>query len=179
MLEIIMGGSVLAAIILLLALAYIDLKSFLLPNELVLGFATLALVFHLSTVFQYCTLEEMILGAFIGAGSLYLVRGVAQYFYGEEALGLGDVKLMGAAGLWLGTDYILIAISLGALAGFAHGLYIMLYTQAKSKVKIDINRLSIPAGPGFIAGILMTGLVKFVSLPALLALWDSLKMAVL
>lgn len=171
MLELITGLSVLAVIIILLILSYIDIKEFLLPNELVLGVAVTGLIFHVSTMFIYSSFEDLLLGAFIGGGSLFLVRGVASHFYGEDALGLGDVKLLAAGGLWLGAEHILIAITLGALAGFVHGLGVAIYTQTKSKVKIDINRLSIPAGPGFAAGLFLTGLAKFVSLPTILSLW--------
>ncbi len=161
MLEIITGVTILGAFLILIILSYIDLKTHLLPNEFVLGLATLALIFHLSTLFYYCDLPDMLLGAFIGGGSLYLVRGVASYFYGEDALGLGDVKLLAAGGLWLGSEHILLAITIGAMAGFAHGVYVAIYTSAKSKVKIDLNRLSIPAGPGFAVGLFITGALKF------------------
>lgn len=174
MLEIITGISVLAAILTLLALCYIDLKEHILPNELVLALGILGLVFHLSTIFEFSDIQDMLLGAFIGGGSLYLVRGIASHFYGEDALGLGDVKLLAAGGLWLGSEHILIAITAGAIAGFIHGIGVAIYTQRKSGVKVDINRLAIPAGPGFAIGIFGTGLVKFISIPALLSLWTSL-----
>jgi len=173
MLEVITIISVLGAIILLILLSYIDIKTYLLPNELVAGFATCGFIFHLSTLFSYLPLQDMALGAFIGGGTLYLVRGLAGYFYGEDALGLGDVKLLAAGGLWLGSQYILIAMTIGAIAGLLHGIYVAVQIKNRSKVKVDLHRLCIPAGPGFAVGLFVTGLVKFVSITALLSLWNT------
>lgn len=118
MLEIFALFCLLIGLILLGALSYIDLKTHLLPNELVLGFACGGFVFHLCTLFHYLSLSDMALGALIGGGMLYLIRGIANYWYDEDTLGLGDVKLLAAGGLWLGPEFILIAAAAGAMAGF-------------------------------------------------------------
>lgn len=168
MLDLIAIFCLLAAIILLGCLSYIDLKSRLLPNELVLGLACAGFVFHLATMFHYLSLEEIALGALVGGGFLYIIRAGANYYYKEEdTLGLGDVKLLAAGGIWLGPEMILIAAALGALAGFFHGLILAVYTVGKAKVPMQLSRLSIPAGPGFAAGIVLTALYKFREVPVL------------
>ncbi len=150
---------------LLSILSYIDLKEHLLPNELVLGLACCGFVFHLCTLFYYLDLEDMGLGALIGGGMLYVIRGVSNYWYDEDTLGLGDVKLLAAGGLWLGPEFILIAAAVGALAGFFHGLSLAVYVVGKAKVPLDLSRLSIPAGPGFAVGLALTAAYKFRDLP--------------
>lgn len=152
---------------LLFVLSRIDLKEFLLPNELVLGFACCGFVFHLCTLFNYLSLEEIGLGAIVGGGMLYLIRGIANYWYNEDTLGLGDVKLLAAGGLWLGPEAILIAAALGALAGFIHGLALAIYVFGKAKVPLDLSRMTIPAGPGFAVGIVLVGAYEFMDFPAL------------
>ncbi len=89
-------------------------------------------------------------------------------FYGPNALGLGDVKLMAAAGLWLGPVAISTALVAGALAGIMHGLFVGLQRQIKTGVRTDFTRLLIPAGPGFIAGIMIAAGFHFKHLPEIL-----------
>lgn len=135
---------------LLVALSVVDLRVRLLPNEMVLGFAALGLIFHFVTETTLLSVTEIALGGVIGFGSLYLLRALANRYYGMDALGLGDVKLMGAAGLWLGPDGITLALMLGALAGLLHG------TVCAVHGKIPLSKLQIPAGPGFAVGIAVT-----------------------
>lgn len=167
MLTIIAILCLLGALVILLILSAIDLKVGLLPNEFVLGLLALGLVFHLSTLYKYLTMTEMALGGFIGAAVLYVIRGLADKFYQEDSLGLGDVKLMGAAGIWLGPYFILIALTAGALAGLVHGLGLAFYWKIKTKGPLHLSSLSLPAGPGFAVGILIAAIYAFRDLPAM------------
>ena len=167
MLTIIAISALIGALIILFALSAIDLKVGLLPNEFVLGLLALGFVFHLSTLYTYLSIEQMLLGGFIGAAVLYVIRGLADKFYAEDSLGLGDVKLMGAAGIWLGPYYILIALTAGALAGLAHGIGLALYRTLKTKSKLQLASLSLPAGPGFAIGIIIAALYAFRTFPAM------------
>lgn len=171
MLEIIALICIIGGIILLGVLSYIDLKIFLLPNELVLGLACCGFVFHLCTLFHYLPLIDMGLGALIGGGMLYTIRGVANLFYEEDSLGLGDVKLLTAGGLWLGPELILIAVTIGAFAGFLHGAGIAAYSFSKAGLSIkdmDLSKLSVPAGPGFAIGLFVTSIYAFWNFPQML-----------
>jgi leader peptidase (prepilin peptidase)/N-methyltransferase len=149
------------ALTLLFALSAIDLKHGLLPNELVLALACTGLVFHICFLFHYLALEDMALGAFIGGGILFLIRELANRAYNEDTLGLGDVKLMAAGGVWLGVEGVLIALTIGALAGFLHGLFVAVRAMIKARVRSDLSRFSIPAGPGFAFGMAVTALYLF------------------
>ena len=159
--------SLVAGTLLLLILSAIDLKIQLLPNEYVLGLLLCGLAFHGTTAFVYLDIIGMATGAFIGAGLLYLIRFAAEKFYREDALGLGDVKLMGAAGVWLGPYYVLTALSIGALAGIIHGLGLALHKTLKYKAPFNLTDLSLPAGPGFAVGIFLTALYVFRNFPAM------------
>jgi prepilin signal peptidase PulO-like enzyme (type II secretory pathway) len=119
MFEIIAAPAVLSALILLIILSVIDLRDGLLPNEYVMGLAMAGAVFHLATAWHYLGLQEMALGGFIGAAFLYLVREIANKIYKQDALGLGDVKLLGAAGIWLGPYYILDCANCRSVCGIA------------------------------------------------------------
>lgn len=146
----------LAALILLIILSVIDLKVRLLPNIYVLPLALLGVCFHIVTNFAYLTSPHaMILGGLTGFFLLYGLRAAANWHYQQDALGLGDVKLMGAAGLWLGVDGVLFALTLGALAGILHGLGVATWIHVRNKAPFSLSRLEIPAGPGFALGIIL------------------------
>lgn len=168
MLEIIAFLCLAGTLAVLVALSVIDLKHTLLPNKLVLAFLLLGVAFHVCTALYFASPFEMALGALIGGGALYLVRAAANAFYKKDALGLGDVKLLAAAGVWLGPHDILIAMSAGAFAGILHGGGIFIVHWLKTKKSLNLGALSLPAGPGFIIGIILTALYKYRELPEML-----------
>lgn len=140
---------------LLIILSIIDLKTFLLPNIYVAPFALLGVVFHIVTDFYYLDWQTMLIGGLTGYLLLYLIRLGGNKYYGQESLGLGDVKLLGAAGLWLGYEGVLFAVTLGAFAGLIHGLIYAVILKFKSTEPFNLRRLMIPAGPGFAVGIVL------------------------
>ncbi|MCB1721705.1 MAG: prepilin peptidase [Alphaproteobacteria bacterium] len=152
---------------LLAALIVIDLRTLLLPNILVLSLALAGFMFHASTLFFYMPPMDMALGAFLGGGTLYLIRALGNAFYKTDTLGLGDVKLMAAGGLWLGSYFILIALMAGAVAGLVHGVILMNIEWMKTRKPVSPSKFSLPAGPGFAFGLLIAALEKFYGLPHL------------
>lgn len=154
-------GCLFGAIGTLIALSVIDLRVRLLPNTLVLTFALLGLAFHIVTNNTHLTPLDMLIGAALGYGILFTIRFIANYWYQQDTLGLGDVKLLAAAGLWLGPQGVLAAMTVGALAGMLHGLGVAVYTALRTGQKFNLSRLEIPAGPGFAIGIIAVGLYQF------------------
>lgn len=155
------------ALAVLTALAIIDLRTLLLPNILVMCFAMLGALFHLSAMYYYGDSVSLGLGAFIGGATLYFVRLLGNMYYKTDTLGLGDVKLMAAGGLWLGMHDIMLAIVAGALCGLLHGGVLMIHGKIKTGKLPKMSTFSLPAGPGFIAGLVIIGLAKFWGLPHL------------
>jgi leader peptidase (prepilin peptidase)/N-methyltransferase len=100
----------------LLALAAIDARVFLLPDVLTLPLCAAGLVF------AFVVVRDDALAHLAGALGGFAVFAVVSLLYrwlrGREGLGLGDAKLMAAAGAWLGWQalpgLVLIATS-GAL----------------------------------------------------------------
>lgn len=150
-----------AAAGLLIALSVIDLRVRLLPNVLVAPLALLGIIFHIVTRWHYLDITLVLLGGLAGFGILYGVRAVANHIYKMDALGLGDVKLLGAAGLWLGPEMVMMALSVGAFAGLLHGIGIALWISYKTKTKPRFAGLQLPAGPGFAVGIVAVALYMF------------------
>lgn len=137
----------------LIVLSAIDLRTWLLPNRWVATFALLGIAFHGALHFELLRVDQMIFGALTGGGILYVIRMAGNAYYKQDTLGLGDVKLLAAAGLWLGVEGVVIALTTGAFAGLLHGIGVACVQAVREKRKISISRLMIPAGPGFCAGI--------------------------
>lgn len=146
---------------LLILLSAIDLKTRLLPNKFVVPFALLGIAFHALTGFHWLSPLAMIGGGALCYGVLYGVRAMANHIYQRDTLGLGDVKLMGAAGLWLGPETVMLALSAGAAAGVIHGVVYAFWLAIKTKTSPQFKALQIPAGPGLAVGIVIGGLLLF------------------
>lgn len=141
--------AIIIAFMLLVILIKIDFRERLLPNKYVFPFAALGILFHALLSFQLLSVETVLFGGALGYGLLWLIRALGSWYYKQEALGLGDVKLMGAAGLWLGVEDLMLALTIGASLSIVHGV---IYAILKKK---SLKRLEIPAGPGLIGGIMV------------------------
>jgi leader peptidase (prepilin peptidase)/N-methyltransferase len=139
-------------IMLLILLAVIDFRTYLLPDKFVLPLAIGAIGFHFSTGFALITPISMLFGAVAGGGFLWIIRWAATKYYGQDPLGLGDVKLMIAGGLLIGIDQIFIALTVGAFAGVILGIILWAVTNIKSDEPVSLGRFQLPAGPGFCLG---------------------------
>ena len=148
-------------VIALLWAAIVDLREMILPNELIIVFLACACLFHIQTGFTYLSYNEMIIGGLAAATLMLVIRWGAQIYYKTDALGLGDVKLLTAAGIWLGMTDFMLALSIGATAGLLHGLLLALIIKKKTGKMPSLATLPVPAGPGFIIGILITGAIAF------------------
>jgi leader peptidase (prepilin peptidase)/N-methyltransferase len=100
----------------LLALAVLDLRYFLLPDFLTLPLILAGLLVHAGLDGQ--SLTEYGLGAAAGYVFVRLLRFAYRKWRGREGMGLGDAKLLAAAGAWVswgGLPSVLVLASLSAL----------------------------------------------------------------
>lgn len=159
--------SVLGIVYSLLRAAYIDLRTRILPNELIISFVVFGCALHVALYFSVLSYTDMLVGGLFSFTLMTLIRVGAGYYYKREAFGQGDVKLLSAAGIWLGMEYFLVALILGALAGIIHGLVLAQMQAHHTGERPKMNQLMMPAGPGFVAGILLTGIYMY-SMPVYL-----------
>jgi leader peptidase (prepilin peptidase)/N-methyltransferase len=138
-------------------MSIVDLKIRILPDELNLAVGVCGLFFHYATSWQYLSPMQAALGAISGGGLLLASRAAANRYYGMETLGLGDVKLLTAVGIWLGPENTMLAISAGAFGGLIHGILYIVHARLFLKKEVAFRGLTIPAGPGFIIGALIVG----------------------
>lgn len=145
----------------LIALAWRDLKDYLLPDILTTSLMLVYLSFHIATDWLYLTPLNALVGAALGGGMLFAIRALASRFYEEDALGLGDVKLMAAAGFGLGHPDILLALMIGAAGGLLQGLYLA-YAICREKGETPpLGEINVPAGLGLTFGCAAVTLHKF------------------
>lgn len=104
----------------LLSALVIDYKLQIIPNRLNLTMFEIGLLLtFLYGIVNINIAIDMLLGMLAGAGIFLLITLVGGLIAGKEAMGFGDVKLMGALGLYFGLSGIivisLIAFLLGAI----------------------------------------------------------------
>lgn len=155
------ASSIILMTVSLLWAAIIDLRERLLPNELIVAFLIGACTFHVATNFMFLTYVQMLIG---GVGAFILmafIRYASNKYYGTDAFGMGDVKLLVAAGVFFGIYDFMLVLVIGAAAGIAHGVLLAMIDWKKTGRWSGITKMSLPAGPGFITGIFITAALVF------------------
>ena len=126
----------------LIALAFIDFDTSLLPDSLTLPLLWLGLIFNLASSFT--TLPEAVIGAIAGYLILWAVFWLFKFATGKEGMGYGDFKLLAAIGAWLGWELLPVTLLLSSVVGALVGIAMIVL------VKHD-RRIPIPFGP-YLAG---------------------------
>jgi leader peptidase (prepilin peptidase)/N-methyltransferase len=101
----------------LLALAWIDWRHLILPDLLTLPLIALGLA--AAWVLAPGELWDRVAGAACGYLGLWLVAWAYRRLRGREGLGLGDAKLLAAAGGWVGASGLPSVLAGAAIAGLA------------------------------------------------------------
>lgn len=106
----------------MLAIAIVDARHYIIPDELTLAAVLLGLVQALVVGSSGSMAEALGLalarGVFLAA-AFYLLREGYFWLRKRQGLGLGDVKLAAAAGVWLDWDLVPVAIEIAALSALA------------------------------------------------------------
>ena len=142
----------------LLSAMIIDYKLQIIPNRLNLTMFEIGLVFcFLYGISNVAISINMLLGMLAGGGIFLCITLLGGLVYGKEAMGLGDVKLMGALGLYFGLTNIIIVALISFLVGAVLSVF-LLVTRIK---KIDEY---IPFGPFIVLGAFVTILLPYVTI---------------
>jgi leader peptidase (prepilin peptidase)/N-methyltransferase len=99
----------------LLGIAISDARFYIIPDEFSLGGGVLGLA--LAPLAGGLTIIQALVGAAVGFGLLWGVAKVGTWMFKKEAMGGGDLKMMGMVGAFLGVPGVLLTIFLGALFG--------------------------------------------------------------
>lgn len=129
----IVGGSL---AVLMIAIAFVDARRFIIPNELTA--AALALGFlHAAIQDSGSVVEALADAALRGAVLAFAflsLRILYRRLRGRDGIGLGDVKLAGVAGVWLDWWVLPGVIEIAALAALA--VYAVRYLLGRRPVRL-------------------------------------------
>lgn len=129
-----------------LVIFLIDLERYIIPNELVLIFLIGGVIYHFLN--PELSILNRLLGLAVGVAVPALIALISR-----GGMGGGDVKLMGAMGLWLGFAGVLVAFFLAALIGSIVGISLIISGRKKRKDPI-------PFGPFLVVGFLLVFLFQ-------------------
>lgn len=138
---------------LLISAFVIDYKEQIIPNRLTLTLFEVGLLFaFIEGTFNLSFLLDKLLGLAIGGGIFLIITLIGGLIAGKEAMGFGDVKLMGALGIIFGAYNIVIISILSFL--LAAIISIILIVSKKKKANEYI-----PFGPFIVIATFLVMLV--------------------
>ena len=139
----------------LLSAFVIDYKLQIIPNRLNLTIFEIGIIFaFLYGLSDVAITIKMLIGMLIGGGIFLFITLIGGMIYGKEAMGFGDVKLMGALGLFFG-QYGIIAVTLVSFLIGAILSIILLVTKIKKSDEY------IPFGPFIVIAAFISMYVPF------------------
>ena len=131
----------------LIALAFIDVDTTLLPDSLTLPLVWLGLLFNLNG--HFAQLHDAVIGAIVGYLVLWSVYWLFKLATGKDGMGYGDFKLLAAIGAWLGWQMLPVTILFSSVVGAAIGIAMVVFVKHDSRVPIPFGPYL--AGGGLIA----------------------------
>jgi len=142
----------------MIALTFIDLDTFYLPDSITLPLLWLGLLLNINGT--YTPLSGAVIGAAAGYLSLWSVYWIFKWATGKEGMGYGDFKLLAAIGAWLGWQMLPLTILLSSLVGAVIGISMIVFAGRGRSVPI-------PFGP-YLA---IAGMIALLHGPALTRVW--------
>lgn len=129
-------GFVYAALVLaLIAVSFIDLEFYIIPDEISLGGLVLGLVLSLiipslhGTDSRLLALGRSVIGVLVGGGFLLLTGMLGDFLFKKESLGGGDVKLLAMAGAILGWKPVAVTFLLAPVLALIPGIFVLLFRK--------------------------------------------------
>ncbi len=139
----------------LLSAFVIDYRLQIIPNRLNLTIFEVGIIFaFISGLSNVAITINMILGMLAGGGIFLLITVLGGIFYGKEAMGFGDVKLMGALGLFFGLSNIIIITLVSFLIGAVLSIALL-------ATKIKKSNEYIPFGPFIVIATFISMYIPF------------------
>lgn len=146
----------------LISVFVIDYRLQIIPNRLNLTIFEIGLVFaFLYGLSNVAITINMLLGMVAGAGIFLLITLLGGAFYGKEAMGFGDVKLMGALGLYFGLSNIIIITLVSFLIGAILSIILLL-------TKLRKTNEYIPFGPFIVIATFISIYIPFETIKLIL-----------
>ncbi len=119
----------------LLVLSFIDLELFIIPDIIIL----ILLISGVFFVIYNNTVLSGIIGGIFGFALFYILSVVFSKIFKQEALGFGDVKLLGVIGLWVGWRGVIYTVFCASFIGSIVGLVLIILFGKNFKAKIPFG----------------------------------------
>jgi len=111
----------------MIALTFIDLDTFFLPDSITLPLLWAGFLFNAGGVFA--DLHSAVIGAAAGYLALWAVFWAFKFATGKEGMGYGDFKLLAAIGAWLGWKMLPLTILASSLVGAVIGIGLIVFAK--------------------------------------------------
>ncbi len=135
-------------ILVLLYLAYFDLRTFRLPDIITLPLIFTGLLFNSFSNQGFASFQDSIIGATLGYTGLWLLNALYRALKKQNGIGMGDAKLLAALGGWLGWQPLPGILLTASLTGLIGGIIWLVWNKQN-------HRAAFPFGPFLaIAGII-------------------------
>ncbi|MBI2295304.1 MAG: prepilin peptidase [Betaproteobacteria bacterium] len=121
----------------MIALTFIDLDTFYLPDNITLPLLWTGLLFNLGTTFT--DIASAVIGAAAGYLILWAVFWAYKFATGKEGMGYGDFKLLAAIGAWLGWKMLPLVILLSSFVGAVVGIALIVFARHGRNVPIPFG----------------------------------------
>ncbi|WP_454773567.1 prepilin peptidase [Janthinobacterium tructae] len=112
---------------LLIAMAFIDADTQMLPDDLTFPLLWAGLLVNINGTFV--PLQDAVIGAAAGYLALWAVYWAFKLATGKEGMGYGDFKLLAALGAWLGWTMLPTIILLSSLVGAVVGIGLIVFAR--------------------------------------------------
>jgi len=135
-------------IVILVYLAYFDLRTFRLPDVITLPLILLGLLFNGLSNESLISFQDSLIGAILGYVCLWLLNLLYRIVKKQDGIGMGDAKLLAALGAWLGWFALPSILLIASLTGLIGGIIWLQWNKQN-------HRSAFPFGPFLaIAGII-------------------------
>ena len=109
-------------ILVLVYLAYIDIRTFQLPDRITLPLIASGIFFNSFFSHQLANPEASIAGAILGYLCLWTLNRLYRHLKNQDGIGMGDAKLLAGLGAWLGWSSLPAILSIASIVGLLGGL---------------------------------------------------------
>ncbi len=123
--------------LLFVVIAGIDWTHLVIPDRLVVAGILVGV-----TALSFTSPHELIysvVAAILATGFMFAARFLGNLAFKKETMGMGDVKLSGVIGLFVGVQYFLVAVWLAAVFGIVYWIFQRFLNQAKRDIKLPFG----------------------------------------
>ncbi len=134
-------------VLILIPISFIDLKIKEIPDKLSLALIFIGWIFSLLEFNPFIDFKTSVLSGLAGIGLLFLINEIYYQFAKRDGIGMGDFKLMGGIGAFLGYKSFYWILVIASITGILAVLVISIFCKIKKTPQNFTLKTEIPFGP--------------------------------